>query len=413
MPGSSWAVSVANLALRVTTMLGRFVLLLAMASYLSPAQVGLFALFSAASLWGVYFHGLEFYLFNLREIVAGDRELWARRTRDAFALYGVVFVAATAVWIAVFQAGLLPWALFGWFLAILALEQIAQESYRLLNVFGRPLAGSVVLFARSGCWMYVLAGVMVATPSARDLMVVLAAWTAGAASSVLLAAWYMRDLHWRGLPRVDWPWLRRGLGVVLPLLVGSLAFRGIAVFERAYLGSVRGGSALGVFGFYATIAGALPVLAESGVGAVLYPKMMKAWQLGDLDGYRRRLRQLCLAFAAFLLVSVPAALIAVAMAVGRLRDPIYASSFTVFVILVAAAGVLGASAVPQYALWARKRDRTMIAIPVAGLGAVIGLDLALIPRHGVMGAAWGQLGGMLLILVLRVGALIAAHREGG
>ena len=398
-------VSLANIALRGVTMFGRFVLLLVLANYLAPAEVGLFALITAAVLWGVYLQGLEFYLFSLRELVAADPATWALRIRDSFTLYGVVFGGAVVVWVGLFAAGLLPWQVFGWFVAILALEHVAQELYRLLNVFGRPLAGSLVLFARSGSWMYVGAGMMALDPTQRSLSLVLHAWVIGAGASVALAWVFLRDLPWRGLPRVDRAWLRRGLSVALPLLAGSLAFRGIALFDRWYLGYASGDTELGVYGFFATIAGSLPVLVESGVGAVLYPKMMKAWQVGDHVAYRAHLRQLIKAFGGFLSIAIPLVAIAMVLVVGRLSERIYATQMSVFAVLLASAGVWAAGAVPQYALWAKQRDRTIIMVSVLGLVVAVALDLVLVPRYGALGAAWGQLGAMTAMLVARVIAL--------
>jgi O-antigen/teichoic acid export membrane protein len=394
-----------NVGLRGVTMLGRFVLLLVMARYLEPAEVGLFALFSAASQWGVYLQGLEFSLFNLRELAAADAATRARRTRDAFALYTITFAFGSCVWAALFGGGLLPWTVFAWFLALLALEHATQEAFRLLNVFGRPLAASIVAFVRGGSWMYGVAIAMLAVPEARSLDVVFWAWLGGGLAAVVLSVGFLRALPWAGLPVVDWTWVRRGLGVALPLLAGTLALRGIAVFDRAYVGHVEGAAMLGVYGFYATIAGSIPVLADSGVGAVLYPKLMKAWQLGDHADYRVQLRRLVRSFAVLLAIVAPVAAGAVWLAGDYVR-PEYGAHFEIFVPLLVAATALAASAVPQYALWARGKDRAMTTISIIGLVVVIVADLVLVPRHGALGAAWGQVVASVAMLALRVFALI-------
>jgi O-antigen/teichoic acid export membrane protein len=400
--------SLLNIALRGITMAARFVLLVVLAAYSSTADVGLFALFTATNQWGIYLQGLELYLFTVREVVAGTPSDWARRTRDAFALYAVVFTCACALWLGFFASGFMPWSVCVWFLVLLALEQTGQELYRLLNAFGRPLAGSVVLFARTGSWMYVVAALMWREPAYRDLETVFAGWVIGSTFSVVLALVFLRDLPWRGLPRVDWKWLRRGIAVGVPLLVGSLAWRGIAVFERWYIGHAQGETAFGVFGFFATVAAALPVLADSGIGAVLYPRMMKAWQIKDVAQYRVHVRRLWLAFVGLVVVSVPAALFVVGVAVRHLRDSRYREHIELFYVLIASAAVGALAAVPQYILWAKNRDRTMIAISIATLVTTVVLDLFLVSILGTIGAAWGQLGGMCMALLLR---LMAVSRE--
>ncbi len=402
--------SIVNVGLRGLTMAGRFVLLVALGAYLAPEDVGLYALFAAASTWGVYLQGMEFHLFNVRELVAADRTAWPRRVRDAFALYGVVFVGACVVWLGMFGAGFLPMRLLGWFLAILALEHAVQELYRLLNAFGRPLAGSIVLLARSGSWMYVVAALMWRVPSLRSLDAVWAGWVVGGAVALALSIVFLRDLAWKNLSRIDWTWLRRGLAVGLPLLAGSLAWRGITVFERWFLGYSQGDATLGVFGFFSAIAAALPVLAESGVGAVLYPRMMKAWQTGDLPAYRAYVRRLWLTFAAFVVIAAPLALGAVLVAVPHLHSSAYEDELRVYYVLLVAAVIASVAAVPQYVLWTRHRDRTMIAISIIGLVTAVAADLVLVPRHGALGAAFGQLGTVVLVFALRLYAVRTADR---
>jgi O-antigen/teichoic acid export membrane protein len=404
-------VSIANIALRGLTMSGRFLLLVALARYLSPAEVGMFALFSAAAQWGVYLQGLELHLFSARELVSADRTTWARRTRDAFALYGLVFAGSLVVWTALFASDLMPMRLLGWFVVILAIEHAAQELYRLLNVFGRPLAGSFVLFLRTGSWNYVAAAVMWLHPPARTLDVIWLAWLVGGALSLVLGAIVLRDLPWRGLPAIDWAWLRRGMRVGLPLLAGSLAAQGTSLFDRWYVGFTHGDTTLGVYGFFVTIAFAIPTLAQSGIGAVLYPNMMKAWQLGDRPEYRRRMRAMWLGFTGYLLAVVPAAAVALHLLVAHLHHPEYAGELDLFYVLLAVAAVETCSAVAQYALWARHQDRAMIAIPIAGFCAAVILDLFLVPVYGAYGAAFGQLGASALALALRLGVLTVADRR--
>jgi O-antigen/teichoic acid export membrane protein len=404
-------VGVVNIALRGITMTGRFVLLIALAAYCTPAEVGVFALFTAASQWGVYLQGLEFHLFNLRNLIAADPGTRARRIRDAFALYALVFAGSIVVWLALFAADVLPLRLLGWFLAILALEHAAQESYRLLTAFERPLAGSLVLFARTGLWNYVVAALMWVDPSYRSLDVVWLGWVIGGSSSVVLAIIVVRTLPWRRLPAIDWSWVRRGLAISLPLLLGSLADRGIHLFDRWYVGYLHGETSLGVYGFFASLTLAIPVLAESGVGAVLYPAMMKAWRQGDRDAYRKRFAAMWLSFGAFLLAVIPVAALGYHFLVPHLRGGAYTGELGLFVVLLATAVLATCSAVPQYALWARDQDRSMIAIPIVGLVTAILLDLVLVPRYGAFGAALGQLVAAAVMLGLRVGVLARADRS--
>src|SRR5690606_16168777 len=58
-----------NIGLRGLTLSSRFLLLFALARWLSPAELGLFGLVSAIVGYGIYLVGLEFYAFATRELI--------------------------------------------------------------------------------------------------------------------------------------------------------------------------------------------------------------------------------------------------------------------------------------------------------------------------------------------------------
>jgi hypothetical protein len=55
----------------------------------------------------------------------------------------------------------------------------------------------------------------------------------------------------------------------------------------------------------------------------------------------------------------------------------------------------------------------MIAASVTGLGVALVLGMVLIPRYGLLGAAWCDLGAAGAMLVVRGGAVIALRRTRG
>src|SRR5690606_28781255 len=160
--------------------------------------------------------------------------------------------------VVIFLQGWLPWRLAGGFFALLVIEHLAQELNRLLVAMSEQLLASVVLFLRSGLWAPVPLPLMWAVPESRQLGTVLTAWLAASSLAVLLGVVRLLQLDHASLSRpIDWLWLGRGLKVALPLLVGTLALRGVFTFDRYWVEHVAGLEVLGAYTLYMGTASAI------------------------------------------------------------------------------------------------------------------------------------------------------------
>jgi O-antigen/teichoic acid export membrane protein len=382
---------VLNLLVRVLTMPGKLVLLLVLASYLDPAEVGLYGLFVATASLAVYMLGLDFYAFSTRELAAASDAERCDRVRDQFVLYGVMYLVAVPAWLGVFGSGALPWHVAPWFGALVSMEHVSQELYRVLVALGRTVQASLVLLVRSGLWVYGVWAAMYWSADWRSLTVVWVGWVIGDAASLGLAALFLADLPWSRVGPVDWTWARRGLPVGLRFFAGSLAIRGIAVADRYLLEWFWERATVGAYTFHASMANGVQVLAETGVAALLYPQILAAWRRGEVESYRANLGQLGKALCLLLLLVVPMAVLMMELALPWLGRPVYASHRSTYWLLLASAAIAVMGLVPHYSLYARGRDLAMTMSALAGLGIMIVLGLWLVPWLGAPGAALGVL----------------------
>src|SRR5690606_13458856 len=94
----------------------------------------------------------------------------------------------------------------------------------------------------------------------------------------------LRPINWRNLG-IDWAWLKKGVLVALPLLIATLALRGIMTVDRFAFEALNGPDLLGVYSLFMGMAGAVLAFMDAGVFAFLYPRMITAHNSEDLSGF--------------------------------------------------------------------------------------------------------------------------------
>lgn len=145
-----------NTALRCVTLACRLLLVLMLAGFLPAADVGLFGLFFISVNFGLILAGLNFHAYSNREMVSADRATRSRMVFNQLVLYLIAYAVLLPLAIATFTAGYLPWNLFGLFLAIMVVEHLTYEAYRLFVALGRPLAAGMTGFIRGASWVLLI-----------------------------------------------------------------------------------------------------------------------------------------------------------------------------------------------------------------------------------------------------------------
>lgn len=349
-----------NVAIRMASTGSRFVLLLALAKMLPPADVGRYGLFLSSVVLGVALLGLEFYAYSTRELV-----------REAPARWSFVIQHSAVAWLLAY-ATILPalwltanwWSVPGiaifWLPAVMLVEHLCQETNRLIVAMKRPLAASALTFIRMAAWVWVILPLFWLQPQHRSLELVFAAWFVGALTAFLASTLVIRAAvgEWRRWP-VSWAWLARGASVGLLYLGASVAFRGIFAADRYLVQYLLGPDDLGVYVFYIGMATAIITVIESAVLAFLQPRLVEAWHTGDRSSYEtiyRELRWSILAISSSLVLLIGWAAPIVAQWIGR---PVYAGNQTLLWLLLAMAWVYANGLALDCALYARGKDRTL------------------------------------------------------
>lgn len=357
-----------NIGLRGTTLSSKFLLIFFLAKFLEPRDLGIYGLLTVTISYALYLLGFDFYTFTTREILKRGRHEWGGLLKDQGALSLVLYVITLPLLSFVFLQNYLPWSIAGWFFILLVLEHLTQEMSRLLIAISEQLLASVMLFLRSGIWAVLVTGLMFFREDLRELNLVLGGWTIGSFAALILGIYRLKKLDIGGwYKKVDWQWIGKGLKVAIPLLVATLALRGLFTVDRYWFAELANLETLGAYVLFMGISNALISFLDAGVFAFIYPALISAHHNKDATVFRLKLKaliwQTLILSSAFSVV----ALLIIDPLLAWLNKPLYLDNKYLFPWTLTITLFYSLSMIPHYALYAQGHDRPIIHSHIASL----------------------------------------------
>lgn len=357
-----------NISLRGSTLLGKFLLIFFLARVLEPQAVGLYGLVAVTVAYGLYLVGFDFYTFGTRDLMKREKKYWGQLLKSQVSFFFLMYALVIPLSILLFVFELLPWSVFFWFVLLLVLEHLSQELNRLLVVMSRQLAASMILFLRSGAWCVVVIAWMWYFPSSRSLETVLKFWVGGNILAVLLGAYYCVRLEaggWR--EPINWQWVRQGLKVAIPLLIGTLALRGIYTIDRYWFEELTSIEILGAYVLFMGMCNALQSFLDAGVFMYAYPDLIKKYNNNDSVGFKKEMRKLAFLTVVICVVFLICSAIVLPYILQWLDREVYKENVILFWWLLSSMIVFVLGMIPHYGLYAKNIDIPIIRSHFYGL----------------------------------------------
>lgn len=401
-----------NIALRVATLVSKFVLIFFLARFLEPEEVGLYGLLAAAIAYALYLVGLDFYTYSTREILRVDRDQWGGLLRNHGALALLLYSVVLPLLLLVFALGFLPWNLAPWFYVLLILEHLNQELSRLLVAVSKQVAASLVLFLRQGLWCLVIIGWMVWDPAIRHLEGVLIAWFVAGVLALILGLMALRVLGMGGWHKsVDWAWVRRGVRVAVPLLIGTLALRGLFTLDRYWFAELNSLQILGAYVLFIGMCNALMSFLDAGVFAFSYPAMISAHHRGNTAAFKVEMHRMGWLTVSCCLGFVIVGVLILSPLLGWLDRAVYTQYAVLFYWLLVPTCLFALSMIPHYGLYARGQDRPIVHSHLAAIVVFVAAAGLAARFSSALAVPLGLAAAFLLIFVWKVIAFRAVQDD--
>lgn len=395
--------SLLNLMIRGITLGSKFILVFFMAKILAPEEIGIYGVFTVTVSISLYLLGMDYYIFNTREILASDKSNHPVLIRDQAIFHGVVYVVILPIILLTFVIGIIPWEYLGLFYIILILEHVSQETNRLLITFSRPIAANFSLFFRSGAWVYVVVVLFLLNDKVQGLTVIWTGWIFGLIIGIGIDVFHLSKLNWqvvKGHP-INWKWIKRGVITALPFFGANIALKIIEFSDRYFIKYFYDDALVGVYTVYVNIANVVVVFVTSGVITILSPKIIRSFQNGELEKYRNYMKKLTVGTIMSSLIIGTLAAVGILGVIKLLDKPIYSEYLISYWIRILSVIIYSLSLIPHYVLYVRRSDKKIIVSSLAALFMSLIMNFILIPNYGLTGASISILLAYLLLIVLK------------
>lgn len=352
-----------NLILRGFTMACKFLLVIVLAKILSPAQVGLFGLFSATLLYSQLLIGGEFYAYSQRELISAEKKKYSFVLQHQLISLFFLYIFFIPILFGIFIFDLLPIYIIKWFFFILVAESIAQELNRILIALEYQLSASIILFLRQGLWVLIIVPVMLFNPKFQLLEYVFLSWLFGSIFALIFGFFLLSRIimHWQFWP-INFSWIIAGLKVSFLFFIGALCFRGLMTIDRYAVESLMGMDFLGAYIVYIGIAMSLVTVLDPLIFSFLYPKLVSSVSRGNFMGFKQTMGTLLKYTIMISSLGLVLLLLISPYIFSWLNVAIYSENIKVFWILLLTSFAYGMSMVPHFGLYALKKDRALMQI---------------------------------------------------
>ena len=366
-----------NTFLRVLSLGSRFLLIIILAKLLTPYEVGLYGLVTVSIALGVLLLGGDFYTYSHREFLSQDKSKRFSIIQHHIIANLMLYSIFLPLHILIFYYKFLPWSLALIFFALLVVEHISQEIYRLLNVMHEQIKASIVIFIRASLWIFVYLPLMVFFPEFNNLNGILIAWLIGSAVSIIygvnILAQILEPVRWA---RFNWEWIKKGFKISLYYIIGTACYRIITSLDRYLFEFLSGTELLAVYVLFISLALSIIAFLEPAVFSFLYPRLVESWRKGKISEYKKTMKELtivtlivALSLALFVFICTPYLLI-------WIDNDIYMNNQSLLLILLGASVMSSLSMIPHYGLYAKSKDKIILFAHVSAL--VVFLIVALL-----------------------------------
>jgi O-antigen/teichoic acid export membrane protein len=368
---------------------GKFLFMVALAKWTTPATVGVYALVVTVGTMLIYLIGLELHSYTTREVVScEDRGEQAYHLQSHFRIilvtYGLSLPLASAAFAWTGIDGHFSFALFA---LVLLGEVLCHELGRYLIILSKPVASRFQQLLRSAAWMPAAVILIARLPAGEPspINTILACWAIGTTISVAFGLWHVRRLIWPLQPfSVDWG--RQAFGSTRHYFAVALLTQVQSYADRFIIQFNLGEAQVGLLSFYQSFANTLLTFVQTGVVAILLPRLLHAVRHSDAPtaaAIRRRMWQGSVGLALVISLGL---IIAMPFLLDQLHRPEYTAILPIFYGLLLGNLLMVAGLVPHFQLYAERRDALLMQISAITTPCAVVANLVAVPMFGLPGA---------------------------
>lgn len=349
-----------NLILRGSTIGFRSILIFYIAKSLLPKDMATYGIITVTLSYLMYILGVDFYTYYTREFVKNSPTIWGGYIKNI----GIVFIFTYSLSIPVifylYKINIIQKEILFYFILLLILEHLNQELNRIMIMKGDVLYSSLVNFVRYALWVPLVIFLMSQNIILNNISNIILYWFIFGFFALLISFYRFQQYDIKGWNiAINKNWIYTGICVSLPLLIGTLALRGVFTFDRLWLKAYFSIEDLAAYAFFGTFAAVIGTIVDSLIVAYTYPKLIKLFNDGEMLDYNKEIKKFSLQIV---FLSIFSGLILYYIAIfiiGFMSLKNYIQYTSMFVIILISNILCCIANIPHYILYSQNKDKVI------------------------------------------------------
>ncbi|NQY11001.1 MAG: polysaccharide biosynthesis C-terminal domain-containing protein [Flavobacteriales bacterium] len=391
-----------NLAFRVFSIAGRFLLIFYIGANFSVELLGDYGIFFTTVTLSVLIVGYDFYAHTNRELLKVNEEDQGNLLFNQLIAHAIVYLITLPFFYLLFYFEYISSDLLILFYLLLALEHIGLEIFRILIVLEQSILANILFFIRTGLWIFLLLPYWYMQKIIQtDLSAIMLPWVyAGILSNGIGIIYLIR--RYKGTQiKINQEWIKEGFVVATKFLIGTASYKIIEFSDRYMVDYAMGREIVGVYTFYTQLSNMLSTVLFTLVITLLYPKLLKAIYNNNKTLFKEIKRSMLKEILIFSGIAIIGAFFLFDPVLTLMGKEIFTKDKDVFYLLLFATILFNLSYVYHFILIGYHRDNEILYISIFIAAFNIILNILLISSWGLYGAGISKLVSFGLIYILK------------
>lgn len=349
-----------NLILRGSTIGFRSILIFYIAKSLLPEDMATYGLITVTLSYLIYILGIDFYTYYTREFVKNSPTVWGGYIKNVGIIFLFTYLLCVPIIFYLYKMDVIKKEILFYFILLLIFEHLNQELNRIMIMNGDVLYSSIVNFVRYALWAPLVIFMMSNSIISNNINNIIIYWVIFGFIALLISFYRIQQYNIQGWDiAINKKWIYTGLCISLPLLIGTLALRGVFTFDRFWLKTYFSIEYLAAYAFFGTFAAVIGTIVDSLIIAYTYPKLIKLFNDKKILEYNKEIKKFSLQIVFLSILSGLILYYITDFFVSLVDLKNYIQYMPMLIIILIANILCCVANIPHYILYSQNKDKAI------------------------------------------------------
>ncbi|MCG6184560.1 oligosaccharide flippase family protein [Anoxybacillus sp. LAT_38] len=393
-----------NIILRGLTLFAKFIVVFLLAKFLSEKELGDYSLIVSFITISIYIIGFEYYTNLTRLYIRfSKKELKSKLLLNQLYFHISMYILnSISLWIMV-NINIIDKKYFFLLLILLFFEFVSQEIARILITISKSVMSNLIVFIRSGLWVYLMIPVYLISPNILSVRSIIIFWIIHSFLSVFIGLIFIRrQFILSTLRKPSYRIIMYGIKKSIPFFFSTISYVISINIDKFILKFFYGSNIVGIYSFYFSIINAIYSFIFAGSISVFLPHIIKYYNEKSYFQFESTLRKMNFNSIFILVITSLFSLLLLDWIIYLVKKEIF--NDYKFILLILLTGLIFniTSQVYHYRLYVGNYDKYLMRASFFSLAIIILSNIISVPFLSIYGSAFSYLLGMLSLLLMKI-----------